>query len=141
MTLSLNRIALALAITATVGLTACKTEVHDAQWYLDHSDQLSKKLDECKTNPNAANDAECAAASEAFMRWYAASGQATQQDAATQGVDARLEPPAADATVPATAPTMDPSAAPATDPAAAPATDPAATDPNAQPAPAPAQGQ
>lgn len=133
MNFSIKHLTLMTALVTSMGLTACKTEVHDVQWYLDHSDELSKKLDACKTNPDAANDAECKAATEAFMRWYAASGQASQQDASTQGVDARLEPPQPDGSA---APT-DPNAAPA--PAAA---EPQPTDEdNTQPQPAqPAQG-
>jgi hypothetical protein len=88
-----------LAGLFAIAVGACKTEVKDAQWYLDHSDQLSQKLESCKVDPEASKtDAECAAATEAFLRWYAASGQGAQQPTTdASGVDARLAPPAADA--------------------------------------------
>lgn len=87
-----------LAGLCAVALGACKTEVKDAQWYLNHSDQLSQKLESCKVDPEASkNDTECAAAMEAFLQWYAASGQGAQQASTdASGVDARLTPPATD---------------------------------------------
>ena len=87
-----------LAGLCAIAVGACKTEVKDAQWYLDHSDQLSQKLESCKVDPEASKaDAECAAATEAFLRWYAASGQGAQQATTdASGVDARLRPPATD---------------------------------------------
>jgi hypothetical protein len=70
--------AVLLSGACAIGVAGCdKGETKDAQWYLRHGAELQKKLETCKLKPQAAKgDEECAAATQAFLKWYAASGQA-----------------------------------------------------------------
>jgi hypothetical protein len=55
---------------------------HDAKWYMAHGDAMQTKVHECQADPQrAANDSECAAATEAFVTWARASGQAPAEPA------------------------------------------------------------
>jgi hypothetical protein len=61
---------------ASFALTACNA-AHDAKWYMAHGDAMQAKVRECQADPQrAASDRECAAATEAFVTWARASGQA-----------------------------------------------------------------
>ena len=83
-------------IACATGLAGCHAAPHDAGWFLAHGDRLHAELLSCRADPQAAaNDRECAAATEAFVRWYTASGLAARdakQD--LDALDARLTPPA-----------------------------------------------
>ena len=133
---------LVLASLCLIGLSACKGEdagaVHDADWYLANSKELPTKLAACKADPVAAKaDAECAAATNAFLRWYAASGQqAAQASKDAASLDSRLSAPAPDAGAPAGDASMPADAAPVDGapadpnaPAAQPEQDPSKTSP------------
>ena len=81
-----------------VGMAGCRNGKgeRDSQWFLAHGADLQEKLASCKAKPEAARtDRECAAATDAFLRWYEASGLAARQaQSDADQVDARLTPPA-----------------------------------------------
>jgi hypothetical protein len=82
------RIDAALAVSvalASFALSACNA-AHDARWYMAHGDAMQAKVRECQADPQrAGSDRECAAATEAFVTWARASGQAPADGApATQ---------------------------------------------------------
>jgi hypothetical protein len=125
--------AVLLSGVCAIGVAGCeKGETKDAQWYLKHSAELQQKLESCKADADAAKgDEECAAAMQAFLKWYAASGQAAA------AADARLTAPAsADASATAQPATPDSAADPQTTAADAPATAQDAEGESAAPTPA-----
>ncbi|MET0230850.1 MAG: EexN family lipoprotein [Rhodanobacteraceae bacterium] len=74
---------LASIVLASLALAACN-QAHDAKWYMAHGEAMQSKVRECQADPQrASTDRECAAATEAFVTWARASGQAPADAAPT----------------------------------------------------------
>jgi hypothetical protein len=70
-----------IASASMLALAGCNQR-HDAKWYMAHGDAMQAKVRECQADPQrAASDTECAAATEAFVTWARASGQAPAEPA------------------------------------------------------------
>ena len=67
--------AAALAIASAPMLSACQEEIHSAQWYMGHGNELQAKLAECKKYPSLKSDQNCRNATEAFVTIISASAQ------------------------------------------------------------------
>jgi hypothetical protein len=71
-------------LASTIAIAACARS-HDAKWYMAHGDAMQAKVRECQAEPQrAAGDRDCAAATEAFVTWARASGQAPAEPPAAQ---------------------------------------------------------
>lgn len=58
---------IALAVYAPVAIVSWKDQPRTALWYMANGPALQAKLNDCRTRISAQNDANCRAASHAFM--------------------------------------------------------------------------